>query len=510
MKNKTFIQLGNEQVDLYKILCTNIRTPTMDELDAFERIENGEYVIISKNLLGDIRRIARQCSNEIAKILIDFKLADGNNKNKHCYYNTFKIKDPDEKGYVFIEWRYEITDKVILYDKYDFRHICVNLSLNQLMSAIKKIASQKSKVKIKNALSELWMGCDFSFLEKTCNEYYKHKTLFDNRLQKADAFVKEHKKSHLFQVFLTINDQKLEYLEGSCGFDVYEKEKEINTLLENNDIQKTSINIVCGNDLYSVSEIDYIEIEEARFFETELQSKYKESNIDNKSVMIIKLKNTSRFIFHLEESCGFDIFAKKSEFERKLIEQEKTNNSNNRGENDVEYAIKWFVASNKEKSIFSIANNCESNYRYNCILLRNPDYINEAQEYDHILVTPAGGVLIETKDWKGTIDVTTEGKWIRHKEKDGAAFGVSSPISQMRRHEQVMRSIIPSVPIFNILCFSNPSAIINGNENIKEYQVINIEQLENTLNEICSADKYNRNDIDDIASTIESYKINKS
>ena len=69
MKNKTFIQFGDKQVNLSEILCANIRTPTEDELDSFERISNGESVIISKNLLGDIRRITRQCSNEIAKIV---------------------------------------------------------------------------------------------------------------------------------------------------------------------------------------------------------------------------------------------------------------------------------------------------------------------------------------------------------------------------------------------------------------------------------------------------------
>jgi hypothetical protein len=80
---------------------------------------------------------------------------------------------------------------------------------------------------------------------------------------------------------------------------------------------------------------------------------------------------------------------------------------------------------------------------------------------------------------------------------------------QVRRHEQVLGSICPTVPVYSILCFSNSSAIINGKENFK-YPVINIEQLEDTLNEICYETKYSEQEIDSMATTIEKHKINKS
>ena len=189
-------------------------------------------------------------------------------------------------------------------------------------------------------------------------------------------------------------------------------------------------------------------------------------------------------------------------------EQEKYKNSNNRGEQDVEYNIKWITKS-LDKHIVNINNDCESKYRYNCIMLKNASFIDEPQEYDHILVTPSGIVLIETKDWKGIIDITADGKWIRHKEEDGTLYGVASPITQLRRHEQLMKSILPDVPVHSLLCFSNPSAILNGKENIDEYLVINIEQLETELNKICSRNKYSKEKIDEIVTTIDSYKINK-
>ena len=92
---------------------------------------------------------------------------------------------------------------------------------------------------------------------------------------------------------------------------------------------------------------------------------------------------------------------------------------------------------------------------------------------------------------------------------DCTPFGVASPITQMHRHEQLMKSILPDVPVYSLLCFSNSSAIVNGKELIKEYPVINIEQLETELNKICSRNKYSNEKIDEIATTIDSYKINK-
>lgn len=231
----------------------------------------------------------------------------------------------------------------------------------------------------------------------------------------------------------------------------------------------------------------------------------------NTSVLRILLKDGSKNVY-LQNHCDFDIFEKETEIYSKIkeyeIRQEKINNSSNRGEKDVEYTIKWFSASNASKHIVSIDGNCESKHRYNCILLRNDDFIDEAQEYDHILVTPAGIILIETKDWKGSIDITSDGKWIRHQEEN-APLGVASPIQQMHRHELLMKSILPDIPVYNILCFSNSTAIVRGKEYIKNYVVVNIEQLDSELSRICSYEKITDAEIDEIVSTIESHKINK-
>ena len=242
---------------------------------------------------------------------------------------------------------------------------------------------------------------------------------------------------------------------------------------------------------------------------------YRGSNPDNIILQVVSSKSHAK-IFRQGTCVGLqkalELGSAWLEYELKRCSEEQTEekirNSNNRGEQDIEYHIKWILKA-LNKYVVAINSDCESKYRYNCILLKNASFIDEPQEYDHILVTPSGVVLIETKDWKGTIDITPDGKWIRHKEEGGTAYGVASPISQMRRHEQLMKSILPDVPVHSILCFSNPSAIVNGKEHIKEYTVINIEQLENTLNALCSKRKYSIEEIDNIVATIESYKVNR-
>ena len=180
---------------------------------------------------------------------------------------------------------------------------------------------------------------------------------------------------------------------------------------------------------------------------------------------------------------------------------------NNPGEKDVEYVIKWFIATQKD-TVLSIEHDCQSKYSSRCILLNNPDFLNDPQEYDHILVTKCGIIIIETKHWEGNIQIRQDQKWI--KEKDGNLVGLKSPDFQMKRHEILMKSIFPNTPIHSILCFSNPAVIVDGAENITDYPVITIEQLNATLTNLCNNTICDNDKIENIAKKINSYKINMS
>jgi hypothetical protein len=180
---------------------------------------------------------------------------------------------------------------------------------------------------------------------------------------------------------------------------------------------------------------------------------------------------------------------------RHSVEIQPLNYINRPGEKDVEYVIKWFMATQKD-TIISIAHDCESKYSSNCILLNNPEFLNDPQEYDHILVTKSGIIIIETKHWEGNIQIRPDKKWI--KEKDGDIVGLKSPDFQMKRHEILMKSIFPNTPVHSILCFSNPTVIVDGAENITDYPVITIEQLSTTLSDLCDDNVYGNDDIKNI------------
>lgn len=202
--------------------------------------------------------------------------------------------------------------------------------------------------------------------------------------------------------------------------------------------------------------------------------------------------------------CKFDIFKKKEEIDAIV---KKLQNSIDAGEEEVEYAIRWLCA----ESAFhfkAIKKNCETKYRYGCILLKNPGFIDEQQEYDHILVNDRGIILIETKNWKGKVEIRSDGKWVRDSENNGSLVGVESPLYQIQRHEALIKSILPNVPIYSLLVFSNPSLILEGGENCNMCRVIYVDQLKETVMNILSSSERTGRTIDYCVNEIEKYKVN--
>ncbi len=225
--------------------------------------------------------------------------------------------------------------------------------------------------------------------------------------------------------------------------------------------------------------------------------------------LVIKYNDTYGYSrVYVDNICGFNLDEKAEEI-RKAIEahrkhQEKQRNSDNQGEADVEYALKWILAANK--GIFvPIIGDCESNRRINCIWLKNPAFINEPQEFDHLLVCAAGIISIETKNWKDRIEIREDGKWIRY--SDNAEFGVESPKAQVQRHEALLKSILPDVPVFSLLCFSHASVVVDGKENFDACPIITKDNLGDAIQAICSAAVYTEEEVSQIVAKIESYKV---
>lgn len=171
----------------------------------------------------------------------------------------------------------------------------------------------------------------------------------------------------------------------------------------------------------------------------------------------------------------YDIYTKKLEeamcflYEVDTMEEAKRIQSNdmyrykkdvgNSGEAKVNYALKWLDSSFEKISKEEYENG--ENFGFH---LYNPEYINEEQEYDHIVVGKTGIFIIETKNYSGTIIIDKYGNWIR--EKNNSKVGTLNPTQQIRRHEKLLKSFIPEyVNIISIICIANDKAIIEGVEN---------------------------------------------
>lgn len=138
--------------------------------------------------------------------------------------------------------------------------------------------------------------------------------------------------------------------------------------------------------------------------------------------------------------------------------KDETIKAGEKGESDVSYALKYLDGF---KIIDKDSNNGEQ------VILLNSSYMDEGQEYDHILVGSKGIILVETKAYAGRITVDEDGNWTREKE-GGKKEGIRSPLQQIGRHEKLMRSIVgETIPVISVICLANEHVIIEGSKNSK-------------------------------------------
>ena len=129
------------------------------------------------------------------------------------------------------------------------------------------------------------------------------------------------------------------------------------------------------------------------------------------------------------------------------------------GEQKVDYALKWL-----DSSYVLIEKRSKDRIGNKCIYISNPSYIDEKQEYDHIIVSNKGLFIIETKNYVGKLIIDKYGNWIR--KKNDEEEGLKNPIQQIRQHEKVLASFLPKeYKIISIICIANDKAIIEGVEN---------------------------------------------
>lgn len=148
----------------------------------------------------------------------------------------------------------------------------------------------------------------------------------------------------------------------------------------------------------------------------------------------------------------------------KRTEREQVKKAGIAGEQDVEYALKWLP-----EEYYTVERNEEG------IVLKYADLIDEQQEIDHIVLSPKGVFLIETKNLSGSITIDAQGNWIR-KKTDGTVVGERNPIQQISRHHRLLEHILGIKDIFDVICLANIGSIIQGSEN-SPVQIVKVDML---------------------------------
>ncbi len=173
------------------------------------------------------------------------------------------------------------------------------------------------------------------------------------------------------------------------------------------------------------------------------------------------------------------------------------------GESKVDYELKWLGS-----DFVSIPKDCADPYGNETILLENQDFIDEEQEYDHIVISKRCVYIIETKNYKGKLTIAKNGNWIRTDE-NGRERGERSPVSQIDRHHKLLLSILGNQvrqsDVIDILCIAHDSAIIVGYEN-SPIPIVKVDMLNRFIQrfENKKKDKY---DPEVIADLINDFKV---
>lgn len=179
--------------------------------------------------------------------------------------------------------------------------------------------------------------------------------------------------------------------------------------------------------------------------------------------------------------------------EAKQEVQDKIKEAGDIGEQEVKYALRWL------DKIYMVLD------EGNTIKIRNEKYIDEVQEIDHIVVGPQGVFILETKNYKGKIVIDEQGNWLR--DVNGEKRIEKNPIQQIRRHEKLVKSILPeSVNVISIICLAHPTSIIE-NMQMSAVPVVRVDLLSEYIEHFECEKQLSDQEIEQYAQLLMEYKL---
>lgn len=176
---------------------------------------------------------------------------------------------------------------------------------------------------------------------------------------------------------------------------------------------------------------------------------------------------------HKKENTG-DIYKNQLLLLRKE-KQEEIKKAGEAGEKETQFHLSYL-------------SNC---YVVNNLFVRTGTW---SAEIDHIVIGSAGIVIVETKNFGGTIYVRPNG-WVQ--EKHGQKQGINSPIAQNDRHKVVIEKILRDkgyvdIPVYTVIAISNEKAIIEGEDTVPVMKSENLPAWIRNLPEKLSQENINK------------------
>lgn len=137
------------------------------------------------------------------------------------------------------------------------------------------------------------------------------------------------------------------------------------------------------------------------------------------------------------------------------------NNWGKAGEEAVDYVLKWL------SDLYCVLDkDCKGKYSDHVILLDNPSFSDEVQEFDHLVIGPQGIFNIETKNYSGKLAIDKAGNWMRMRRGESDWNAEENPAQQLFRHHVLLQSIVgDQIPIIDVICMSHNNILITGQEN---------------------------------------------
>lgn len=200
--------------------------------------------------------------------------------------------------------------------------------------------------------------------------------------------------------------------------------------------------------------------------------------------------------------------AEKKSTKKRIRVTPKFNNANlgdgERGENNVNFQLNFLPY-----EYVIIEGDCQNKYRNDCILIKDENLVDAYQEFDHLIVGPQGVFNIETKGYKGQIVIDENGKWYTKKANRDEVESLESPVGQVLRHSNILKSFLGEVPVIDIICMANKELIMRG-ENNSPIKIVQTDMLLNYIQNYENGKNFSEEVIETIADLIDSHKINRT